>query len=82
MNNPERVDKDDAAGDYSPRESDSSISATPSAQQSAFEQAAQAIVCGSGSSTGAATSFGSEVRNVEEWALQHGTLILDDFFRD
>jgi hypothetical protein len=82
MNNPERVDKANAADDYSSRESDSTLPATPSAQQSAFEQAAQAIVCGSGSGSGAATSFGSEVRNVEKWALQHGTLIPDSFFRN
>ena len=82
MNNLERVDKTNAAGDYSPRESDSAIPSAPSAQQSAFEQTAQAIVCGSGSGSGAATSFGSEIRNVEEWALQHRALIPDVFFRE
>ncbi|MES2707225.1 MAG: hypothetical protein V4726_11555 [Verrucomicrobiota bacterium] len=82
MNNPERVDKENAGSDYSPRESDSPVPATPSAQQSAFEQAAQAIVCGSGSGSSAATSFGSEVRNVEEWALQHRALVPEASFRE
>ena len=82
MNNPERVDKGDAADDYSSRESDSTIPSAPSRQQSVFEQAAQAIVCRDSPSPGAPASLGSEIRNVEEWALQHGALIPDNFFRD
>ncbi len=82
MNPPEPVDKNDMSGNDDPRERHPPHAPTPSAQQSAFEQAAQAIVCGSGSGSGAATSFGSEVRNVEEWALQHGTLVPEVSFRE
>jgi len=80
MNNPESVDKANAAADNSPCESDSSIPATPSAQQSAFEQAAEAIVRGVGTRPSDPASFGSEVRNLEEWARFQKILIEEDRF--
>jgi Serine/Threonine/Tyrosine Kinase found in polyvalent proteins len=80
VNPPESIDKTTNSGKYDPRESDSSIPPAPSAQQSAFEQAAQAIVRGVGTRPSDPASFGSEVRNLEEWARVQKILIEEDRF--
>ena len=60
-----------------PNESSTPISEARRHQRSAFENAAQAIASGKSESSSDPTSFGSEIRNLEEWARHQGTLIPD-----
>jgi hypothetical protein len=59
-------------------ESPTTFSETRSYQQSAFEQAAAAIVCGEGARTGETTSFGIEIANLENWARGTQRLIPEE----
>ena len=58
-------------------ESSTSISEARRHQRSAFEAAAQAVAGGDGPRPSDPASFGSEIRNLEEWARRQGALIPD-----
>lgn len=58
-------------------ESPTTISEARRHQRSAFEDAAQALAGGESPRPGDPAPFGSEIRNLEEWARRQGTLIPD-----
>jgi hypothetical protein len=60
-----------------PSESPTPISEARRHQRGAFEDAAQAVAGGESPCPGDSTPFGSEIRNLEEWARRQGTLIPD-----
>ncbi|MFM2199007.1 MAG: hypothetical protein RLZZ505_2439 [Verrucomicrobiota bacterium] len=58
-------------------ESPATIPETYGHQRRAFEDAAQAVAGGESPRPGDPTPFGSEIRNLEEWARREGALIPD-----
>jgi len=71
------IDKHPDPGHRSPHESPTTITQARCNQRSAFEDASQAIASGESPCPSDPTPFGSEIRNLEEWACNQGTLIPD-----
>lgn len=71
------IDTDSDSGHLPNHESSTTLSETRRSQRSAFEDAAQAIASGEGPCPSDSTPFGSEIRNLEEWARRQGALIPD-----
>lgn len=72
------IDKNSNASHVGGDEDSATVGETQRDEQSAFEEAAAAIVCGKSEGTSEAASFGIEVANLENWAKQRQKLIPEE----